>query len=328
VTAMNLSVVPVVSFDDAYETYRACAEHDKPDLPPLSREGFVARQTNPWPGADLEHYLGWVDGVPVGYVEMELPKLDNLDNVNIDLSVRPADRRQGVGRALLDRVVERTRALGRKNVIGPVMSRHPDGSLFAAAVAAKPGLEEVRSRLDLPGIDQARLDAMLVDAWRHADGYHLIQWTGVPPEEIIDDVAYLDGRLNADAPTGDLAWEPEKVDAAKVREGELSRARRGRLAYNCGAMHGDRLVAWTMIAGDADQPSHAWQNITLVDPQHRGHRLGTLVKLANLAHVRSLRPGLEIIDTFNAASNEQMLRINRAIGFRPRDSVTYWQMTV
>jgi GNAT superfamily N-acetyltransferase len=325
---MNVSVGPLVSVADAYEIYRVCEEYDKPDVPLLTREGYVARASNPWPGADHEHYLGFLDGQPVGDVDLELPLLDNLDNVNIELSVLPAYRRHGVGRALLDVVVTRARELGRKNVIGPVMSRHPDGSLFAGAAGAKPGLEETRSRLDLRTADQGRLDELMADAWAHAGGYHLIQWTGVPPEEIIDDVAYLDGRLNADAPTGDLAWEPEVVDAAKVREGELSRARRGRISYHAGAMYGDRLVAWTMIAGDVDDPGHAWQNITLVDPDHRGHRLGLLIKLANLGHVRELRPGLEVIDTFNAASNEHMLRINRAIGFRPVDSVTYWQMTV
>ncbi|MFI5895342.1 GNAT family N-acetyltransferase [Actinoplanes sp. NPDC051513] len=325
---MNLSTGRLEDPADAYEIYRACEERDKPDVPPLALEGFVARHAHPWPGATLEHYLGFLDGVPVGYVQVELPILDNLDNVNIELSVLPAHRRQGVGRALLDLVLERARALGRKNVIAPVMSRHPDGAQFASAAAAKPALEEVRSRLDLRTVDQARHDALLAGAWQHAEGYRLILWTGVPPEEIIDDVAYLDGRLNADAPTGDLAWEPENVDAAKIREGEQRAALRGRTSYHAGALHGERLVAWTKIAGDATDPAHAWQNITLVDPGHRGHRLGMLVKLANLAHVRELRPGLEVIDTFNAASNEHMLRINRALGFRALDSVTFWQLTV
>jgi GNAT superfamily N-acetyltransferase len=325
---MNLSTGPLVDPADAYEIYRVCEERDKPDVPPLGLEHFVARHANPFPGAENEHYLAWIDGRPVGYLWIELPVLDNLDNANIELSVLPAYRRRGAGRALLELARERLRLLGRKNLIGPTMSRHPDGALFAAAMDARPALEEVRSRLDLRTIDRAGHDALLADAWRHAEGYRLILWTGVPPEEIIDDVAYLDGRLNADAPVGDLAWEPENVDAAKIREGELRAARRGRVSYHAGALHGDRLVAWTRIAGDGTDPAHAWQNITLVDPAHRGHRLGMLVKLANLAHVRELRPGLEAIDTFNAASNEHMLRINRALGFRVLDSMTFWQLTV
>ena len=325
---MSLLVGPLVAAADAYEIFRACEVHDKPDIPVISRDNFVARLAQPWPGSDHEHYLAYVDGAPVGYVDMELPNLDNPGNVQVELSVLPGYRRRGVGRALIDTVVERARVAGRKTVIGHVMSRHPDGSKFAAAMDARPGLEEVRSRLDVRVLDQARLDLLYADAWRHAAGYRLTQWTGVPPAEIIDDVAYLDSRLNVDAPVGDPVWEPVKIDAEKIREGEQRAARRGRVSYHAGALYGSRLVAWTKIAGDVVNEAHAWQNITLVAPEHRGRRLGTLVKIANLAQVRALRPGVERIDTCNAASNEPMLRINRAMGFRPIDSLTYWQMSL
>ena len=320
---MSLLVGPLVAAADAYEIFRACEVHDKPDIPVISRDNFVARLAHPWPGSDHEHYLAFVDGAPVGYVDMELPYLDNPGSVQVELSVLPGYRRRGVGRALIDMVVERARVAGRKTVVGQVLSRHPDGSLFAAAMDAKPGLEEVRSRLDLSALDETRLGGLYVDAWRHAAGYRLTHWTGAPPAEIIDDVAYLDSRLNAD-----FALEPARVDAEKIREGERRAARRGRVSYHAGALHGSRLVAWTKIAGDLVSEAHAWQNITLVAPEHRGRRLGTLVKIANLAHVRALRPGLERIDTCNAASNEHMLRINRAMGFRPIDSLTYWQMSL
>jgi GNAT superfamily N-acetyltransferase len=248
--------------------------------------------------------------------------------VNVELSVLPSARRQGVGRALHALAVARTRALGRSYLIGPTVQRHPDGAAFATAMGAAAGLEELRSRLDVRALDPDRVESLLAEAWTHADGYQLLQWTGVPPEEIIEDVAHLDSRLSVDAPVGDLAWEPEKVDREKVRQAELSRIARGRMSYNTGALRDGRLVAWTAIAGPVDEPAQAWQNITLVDPGHRGRRLGLIVKLANLEHVRKLRPGLEVIDTFNAATNEHMLAINRTMGFRVVESVLQWQQTV
>jgi GNAT superfamily N-acetyltransferase len=178
---MSLLVGPLVVAADAYEIFRACEVHDKPDVPVISRDNFVARLAHPWPGSAHEHYLAYVDGVPVGYVDMEMPNLDNLGDVQIELSVLPAYRRRGAGRALIDMVVERARAAGRKSVIGRVLSRHPDGSKFAAAMDAKPGLEEVRSRLELHTIDQARLDGRYAEAWRHAAGYRLTHWTGCRP---------------------------------------------------------------------------------------------------------------------------------------------------
>ena len=45
-------------------------------------------------------------------------------------------------------------------------------------------------------------------------GYRVVTWQGMPPDRFLDDVAYLDGRLLADAPMGELDWEPERMDAA------------------------------------------------------------------------------------------------------------------
>ena len=325
---MGVRTEPLADAEQAYEIARICQKHDQPDIPFASPTDFRATLANGWPGYFYERYLGLLDDVPVGLMSLAMSQDDNLDNVNVELCVLPSARRRGVGRALYALAVQRTHALGRRHLIGPTVQTHPDGGAFARTMGAHAGLEEIRSRLDVTGVDSRLLDASLAEAWTHARDYSLIQWMGVPPDEIIDDVAYLDSRLNEDAPTGDIAWEPEKVDAEKIREGERSRAERGRASYSTGVLAGDRLVAWSEVAGLLSEPRQAWQNITLVEPEHRGHRLGTIVKIENLRYVREQRPGLEVIDTFNAASNEHMLRINRAMGFRPVESVMQWQATV
>ena len=96
----------------------------------------------------------------------------------------------------------------------------------------------------------------------------------------------------------------------------------------CRSPASGRLVAWTTLAGPEDTPAHLWQNITIVDPEHRGHRLGMVVKLENLRHAREHRPELTAVDTSNASSNEHMLAINVAMGFRAIDSWMQWQQTV
>ena len=325
---MRVSTELLTSPEPAYEISRACTEFDQPDLPIDSLETFRASLEFPWPGNLFERYLGFLDGVPVGYLVLSLPQIDNLTIVNAEIEVLPSARRHGVGRVLHELAVERARAAGRKVLLGSTVQRQPDGAAFAVAVGAHPGLEDIHSRLDVRTVDQPRLDAMLAEAWTHAAGYRVVQWQGVPPDEIIDDVAYLESRLLADAPNGDLPLEPEKIDAERLRDGELQRAKRGRATFHTAALHDGRAVAWTIIAGTADEPAQAWQNTTLVDPEHRGRRLGTVVKLENLRYIRELRPGLEVIDTFNAASNQHMLRINRAMGFAAVETVINWQLTV
>jgi hypothetical protein len=116
----------------------------------------------------------------------------------------------------------------------------------------------------------------------------LIFWHGSVPEEHLPRAAYLDGRLLEDAPLGELDWEPAKMDTSRFRSMERAVMARRRRPYNAGAVHNatGRLAAFTALSMDATIPDHAWQNITIVDLKHRGHRLGLLIKLANLVRVR------------------------------------------
>jgi GNAT superfamily N-acetyltransferase len=283
----------------------------------------------PTPASEFERALAYVGGTPAGYTSLELPKLDNLDNAGLELWVSPDCRRRGVGSAMWTHAAARIRALGRKRITVE-SAESADATGFAAAIGAAAALRETRSRLDVAAIDDQHLNAMLADAWTHADGYQLIRWHGVPADRYIDDVAYLDSRFLTDAPTGDLEWEPEKIDADRVRKHEQMWIERDVGRFHTGMVHSDsdRLVAWTTLSGAADTPTHLWQHITLFDPLHRGHRLGMIVKVANLAYAREHRPQLAAIDTWNASSNEYMLAINRAMGFRAVDTWVEWQKTV
>jgi GNAT superfamily N-acetyltransferase len=329
--------IEVVQFGDTDETSARLAyairgagwRRMTPDIPYESAAHFLSSIRLPPPGYAMERALAYLDGRPVGYLSLNLPTLDNLDNAGAELWVVPAHRRHGVGRALWTYAADRIRALGRKRITAEsVESAEAHG--FAASVGAAAALRETRSRLDIAAVDQRRLDAMLDEGWTHARGYRLLRWQGVPPERYLDDVAYLDSRFLAEAPTGDLEWEPENIDADRLREHERRWTERGVGRFHAGVVHeaSDRFVGWTTLSGAADNPTHLWQNITLVDPAHRGHRLGTILKVANLAHAREHRPRLTAIDTWNASSNEHMLAINRAMGFRAVDSWVEWQQTV
>jgi hypothetical protein len=49
---------------------------------------------------------------------------------------------------------------------------------------------------------------------------------------------------------------------------------------------------------------------------HRGHRLGLLLKAGMLLWLAEAEPRIETVDTHNAESNNHMISVNEALGYR------------
>ncbi len=76
-------------------------------------------------------------------------------------------------------------------------------------------------------------------------------------------------------------------------------------------------AAFAVLSAPAERERAVTQEDTLVLSEHRGHRLGMLLKAANLAFLQTERPGHPAVTTFNAEENEHMLAVNDALGFVP-----------
>jgi GNAT superfamily N-acetyltransferase len=326
---MAIEVRPLTDPDVAFEINSAAWADEIPDIPFNSRKSYLAGVANPHPGQVAERYVGFLDGTPAGLLELRFPQLDNLETGDVEIWVHPERRRHGIGRALFDCAVSRTRELGRKRLFAEA-GEHHTGSAFAAVMGGHAAQTETRSRFDATQADQPKLDELRADASAHAGGYEIRRWAGLPPADLIDGVAALDSTFIAEAPMGDLEMEAENVDADRIRGNEERDNVRGRVRFHTAAVHAasGRLVAWTVLSGSVDVRWHFWQNITLVAPDHRGHRLGMLVKLENLRYTREQWPDLRVIDTFNASENVHMLAINVAMGFRAVDNWVAWQFKV
>jgi GNAT superfamily N-acetyltransferase len=337
-TISLLDAADPAAVDGAYQVQAAAVANDVPDFPKPSRVHFEASLRVPWPGEDATRWIARLDGGEiVGVLTVELPTLDNLENAFIDPVVAPRFRRQGVGRALFDHAVAFVRERGRKRVMahsGHALPggepRDPGRSAFAEHVGMHRALEEIRRRLDLTTVDWADLDEMLAGARAAADGYSLVRWRNIVPEEHVVDVARLDSDFLNEAPLGDLALEAEKFDAARIRAAEAARVHYGRVVVATAAVHDatGRVVALSDLARHAGHVEHVGQGITLVDPGHRGHRLGLLTKIENLRYAIDELPGMRYIDTWNAAVNKHMISINERMGFRPVDAWVDWQREV
>ena len=76
------------------------------------------------------------------------------------------------------------------------------------------------------------------------------------------------------------------------------------------------VLPWTVVLTNPLRPSRGVQGDTAVAREHRGHRLGLLLKIEMMAWLAETEPQLEHIETWNQADNGYMISVNEAIGYR------------
>lgn len=166
--------------------------------------------------------------------------------------------------------------------------------------------------------------------WPTRPAISLLQWVGATPEEHLAAVAALESRMTTDAPMDDLQWDQEVFDSERMRVRDAVMTARKNRAYTTVVRHdasGD-VVGSTMVtvADGVEDAAGQWQ--TIVAPEHRGHRLGLLLKIANLRYLQRHEPAVTRIDTWNADSNAPMLRVNVAMGFQPVRQWAEWELVL
>ena len=73
----------------------------------------------------------------------------------------------------------------------------------------------------------------------------------------------------------------------------------------------------TEVVVPAQHPTRADQYDTIVVQEHRGYGIDRALKARMLFELRSAEPNLAEVQTWNAKSNESMLKVNAELGFQP-----------
>lgn len=281
-------------------------------------------------------YAGLKDGVVVVSGEIETPLLDNLDHAELQVYTHPEHRRQGYGSAMLDHLEgvarDRGRTIFQANSAwpydAPVDGVGTPGGEFLTAHGYKFGLGDVQRMLTLPVAD-ALLDELAADAAPHHAAYTLTPWVGPVPDELAQGFTELASSLMTEAPLGDIEREEETADVDLARELEAISAEQGRTKYNTVAQDATgEVVAYTDIAVSSHDSGNAFQWGTLVRRDHRGHRLGLAVKVANLKLLQAERDDIRRVITWNAEVNGHMIGVNERLGFRPTERFGEFQKRV
>lgn len=192
-------------------------------------------------------------------------------------------------------------------------------------------LEQVerRSALDLAAtVDH--VEALLAEAEAKAVGYHVEQWLLPTPADFVDGYAWAKSRMSTDVPAAALEFDEETWDADRLARHEQRLLDGGHTVLVTVAVEDGTgtVAAFNELLIGADRTAITQQNDTLVLREHRGHRLGMLIKCAGLRRWRGLMPDSPRVVTYNAEENRPMLDINEAIGFTPASYTAAWKKTL
>ena len=289
---------------------------DEPEFPPAAIVHEYLRPTRP--DIDARCFVARDEdtGEAVGFALVDIRTGAGNEHMAWvpDLYVLPSHRRQGIGRQLLDELLAIVREAGRTLVIGGHAGTSDDGRAFAAAIGAGGSNVERQNR-----VRTADLDRALLESWTTSPspGYSLLTWSDGIPEEHLDAFVRLHETMN-DAPRPESVG-PSVYSGEKIRASEAERKLDGRTQWLVVARHDEsgELAGYTEVVFGRHRPWLIEQGDTAVAAVHRGHGLGRLLKATNALRILDEKPEATVIETWNDGSNQWMLAINDAMGFRP-----------
>ena len=288
--------------DGAYEVMRLCHAEENPEEPIRTRSEVEAFLRHVPPSTVREYWVAEDRGAIVGLAQLAGDRKSPV--VRVDVSVHPDARRHGHGARLLEQIVEATRRLGARELVGGYATEA--GSRFAHWAGAVDNQREIRSLLRLPAEGTAA----------PVPGYELESWVGAAPERLLDSFARTREAIN-DAPSASDA-DVAVWDGAAVRELEAALERRARDTRVTVALDaGGDVVAFTELRVARAPGGVANTEDTAVVAEHRGRGLGRWIKLESLQRLHAERPDVELVTTDNAEQNEPIMKLNRSVGFVP-----------
>ena len=288
-------------------------------------------------------------GEIVGVADIALPLADNLDLAEVTLDILPEFQGRGVGRQLLEAAEHFARDEGRHRIL--IDTNHPGASLTdteADQLVAGSGLgfvplgsREVEfarhtgytlqhiekfSSCSLP-LDSkliAELEAEAEEA--NAGRYRLHHWTDRCPDRWLEAVAALENRAGEDGVPG-VEDAGMVFDGRILREAEEVTIAQGRRTVVTAVedIATGTLVGLTTISVLALRPDVVFQDDTVVLQEHRGNKLGLLIKVANMERLSEQFPDARVLYTWNAPENRYLLKVNQQLGFTTAGVTGIWE---
>jgi len=312
----RLSPDDEVGCADAVALFTAAGQLDCPEAVLPTPRSYAADLAYGGDGDPGQAYLARNDdGLLVGLLSVDAPTYDNTNLAWFEVDVHPDHRGQGIGSSLLQYGEELARELGRDS-LGMSQWDLPKADAFSRRHGFEPKAIEVNRRQDITTLDWSAVQKLYDEAVLASSGYELVRITGALPDELLDGMVAVTASIN-DAPKDDLDIEDDLFTPARLRAYETSQFAHDRTLYRVIARERETgvLAGHSTITVERERPYIASQHDTAVSRDHRGHRLGALLKTGMLLWMRDAEPAVTQLDTWNAESNDHMIAINEQLNY-------------
>jgi len=269
-----------------------------------------------WDGEVGRFFLAEAGGEAVGGLAVHTSEYDNLDLAWLGIDVHPDHRRRGHGTALVEAAYGVCRSMNRSS-LGSDGWESERVAAFAASVGFEKKSQAINRRQHLDELPDGLAAKVYDEAAAVAADYELLTFDGPSPDDLVEAISVMSAAIN-DAPLDDLEIEDEAYPPDRIRAYEAAQLASGFRFHRMIARHRGtgELAGHTVVVVDGERPELGEQHDTSVVRDHRGHRLGALLKSAMVLHLAEVEPQLRTVDTWNAESNGHMIGVNELLGYR------------
>ncbi len=299
---------------DAYAVECEATRHARPGWVPLGESARIAawQADTGW----THRLVGAFEGdALIGFASSSTAH-DTPDTSWVGVSVLPQHQHRGVGTRLVQAAEETSPEPVRRFVASAYRPTAKEIDRLARKFAQPLGYTcattETVVELDLLGAGWPALHL--------PTGYTVSTYLNGVPEHLRAQVGVLKGLVDAEAPNGELRWQPTPVSPQEYQDEISLWQRQGRTAVESIATDGRGVVvAWTclVVGGDPGRPAQI--EGTLVRADQRGRGLGRAVKIASLLAARDHGSATRV-RTSSDDQNVWMRAINEELGFVPVES--------
>lgn len=325
ITRVDTTTAPESVLQELSDYYVLVEAEDMPADPPTPYKMRLADWRNQMPHLPVARWVLCEDSVIVAAAVTVFDLEQNLENGFGRVHVHPDCRGRGFARTLAMPMFDHLENAGRVRFDTWVKKDDPASEL-TSRLGLKPVYEEKRSRLSLNDLDPDLMQSWVDRAADRAGDYELHYYELPLPDDIVEDFCDLAFIMNT-APREDYDAEDGVLTPQTWRGIEQSVIDSKCQLHTLIAAHrpSDGFAGYTQIKTQDFQPDLAWQWNTGVHPAHRNKGLGRWLKAAMIRQIVDEYPAVARVDTYNAGSNEPMLNINVAMGFRPVHVSQTWQ---